>query len=127
MLIIEDQEDIRASLTAILEDAGHKVASADDGATGLDMAAVSQPEIILLDIAMPGVDGIETLRRLKASPATRGSTVIMVTAHGKGEYLLMAAQYGARDIIHKPWEPGEVELVVGWALKERMRTRVAAS
>jgi CheY-like chemotaxis protein len=127
ILVIEDQDDIRQALSTILEEAGHTVAAADNGLTGIDLASNGNPEVILLDIAMPGINGIETLRRLKASPATRHATVIMVSAYGKGEYLLLAAQYGARDFIHKPWEPGEVELVVGWALNDRQRAKLAAS
>jgi DNA-binding response OmpR family regulator len=75
------------------------------------------PDVVLLDIPMPGMDGLETLRRLKDQPESSSLPVIMVTAQGDRQNMVKAVQLGVRDYVTKPWEPGEVEMCVNWALK----------
>ena len=74
------------------------------------MIASSRPDVVLLDIAMPGMDGLETLRRLKDQPEFSSLPVIMVTAQGDRQNMVKAVQLGVRDYVTKPWEPGEVEM-----------------
>ena len=127
VLIIDDHEDVRDALSNVLEDAGYAALAAEDGLKGLEAAVASQPDVILLDIAMPGIDGLETLRRLKASEATCLIPVVMVTANGNREFMVTAVQYGTRDYICKPWEDGEVEMVVRWALNSSKKAQAAAA
>ena len=116
VLVVDDHEDIRLALTTLLESAGHDVSEAADGADALDAAMSDPPELILLDIGMKKIDGFETLMFLKADQQTRDIPVIMLTARGQPEDRHRARRLGAIDYIHKPWEPGEVEKRVGWAL-----------
>lgn len=117
ILVVDDHEEIREALAEILEEEGHEVLQAVDGLDALEMVSASPPDVILLDIAMPGMDGLETLRHLKNDSTSAAVPVIMVTAQGDRQNMVKAVQLGVRDYITKPWEPGEVEMCVNWAIK----------
>ena len=117
ILVVDDHEEIREALAEILEEEGHEVLQAVDGLDALEVVAATPPDVILLDIAMPGIDGLETLRRLKEKPESANLPVIMVTAQGDRQNMVKAVQLGVRDYVTKPWEPGEVEMCVNWAIK----------
>lgn len=121
ILVVDDSEDVRLALMTLLEDVGHDVLEAEDGSEVMAMVLSGSPELVLLDVAMPRVDGFEALKRLKADAATSDVPVIMVTAKGRPEDLAMARNLGARDYINKPWAEGEVEMRVDWALSARAR------
>ncbi len=125
ILVVDDHEEIRDALDAILEEEGHDVLQAENGKQAIEIVAANGPDVVLLDIAMPEMDGLETLRRLKASPETANAAVIMVTAQGDRHAMVKAVQLGTRDYITKPWETGEVEMCVNWALKAAQRARSA--
>ncbi len=122
ILVVDDHEEIREALAEILEEEGHEVLQAVDGLDALDMVAAALPDVILLDIAMPGMDGLETLQRLKDRPESSKLPVIMVTAQGDRQNMVKAVQLGVRDYVTKPWEPGEVEMCVNWAIKAATAT-----
>ena len=109
VLIVDDSSSNRLFLASILEEDGYRVIQAADGETGLTMAALERPVLILLDVVMPGIDGFETLRRLKADPVTRRSAVIMLTSLGDQESKLKAFDYGAVDYIIKSANESEVK------------------
>ena len=109
VLVVEDEPDIRELLVDILEDAGHEVVTAGDGVAALRKARNHYPEIILLDVMMPVMDGLQVLERLKSDPVTRSITVIMVTAKGQSQDEIKARFAGAWDYITKPFEADEVE------------------
>jgi DNA-binding response OmpR family regulator len=127
ILVVDDHEEIRDALAAILDEEGHEVVHAENGVVGLKVARSENPDVILLDIAMPQMDGLEVLRQLKADPATESISVIMVTAQGDRHAMVRAVQLGTRDYITKPWETGEVEMCVNWALKAKARAEAATS
>ncbi|MEZ4636426.1 MAG: response regulator [Caldilineaceae bacterium] len=85
ILIIDDEATIRRLLSVLLKRNGHEVLEAADGETGVETANNHQPDIILLDIMMPRVDGFETLRRLRANPNTAEIPVIFVSAKSQVE------------------------------------------
>lgn len=116
ILVVDDSGDIRLALATLLEDAGHDVLEAVDGSEVSAMVLSGHPEVVLLDVAMPRMDGFEALKRLKADAATSDVPVIMVTARGRQEDFAIARKLGARDYINKPWAEGEVEMRVQWAL-----------
>ena len=124
ILVVDDHEEIREALAEILEEEGHEVLQAVDGLDALEVVAATPPDVILLDIAMPGIDGLETLRRLKEKPESANLPVIMVTAQGDRQNMVKAVQLGVRDYVTKPWEPGEVEMCVNWAIKAAAVTSV---
>ena len=80
VLVVEDYEDARLMVEMILEDAGYRVLLASDGVEGVTMARRHRPDAILMDIFMPGLDGIEATRRIKADPAMASVPVIAYTA-----------------------------------------------
>ena len=121
ILVVDDSEDVRLALMTLLEDIGHQVFEAEDGSEVIAMVLSGSPDLVLLDVAMPRVDGFEALKRLKADDATNDVPVIMVTAKGRPEDLAMARNLGARDYINKPWAEGEVEMRVDWALSAASR------
>ena len=82
ILVVDDHEEIREALAEIVEEEGYKVLQAADGLDALEVIASSHPDVVLLDIAMPGMDGLETLRRLKDQPENSSLPVIMVIALG---------------------------------------------
>ena len=121
ILVVDDSEDVRLALATILEDAGYEIIEALDGSQVPAMVAEHRPDLVLLDVAMPKVNGFETLRNMKADKATSDIPVLMVTAKGRPEDLSLARSLGARDFISKPWADGEVELRVGWVLESAAR------
>ncbi|MCB9876386.1 MAG: response regulator [Planctomycetes bacterium] len=112
VLIIEDEKLIIVSTQMVLEAAGFRVESATNGEDGINKARTDSPDLILLDIMMPGIDGWETLTRLKREQATSNIPVVIFTAreHSRGHQ--KSAEMGAADYFRKPFEPDElIELV----------------
>jgi len=112
VLIIEDEKLIIVSTQMVLEAAGFRVESATNGEDGIAKARSLTPDLVLLDIMMPGIDGWETLTRLKRDPAAAGIPVVIFTAreHSRGHQ--RSAEMGAVDYFRKPFEPDElIELV----------------
>lgn len=116
ILIVDDQEDIRLALSITLREAGHAIYEAADGAEAVDKAIVCQPDLVLMDIAMPGMDGFAALKEMKEQPATHNTPVLMLTAMSRPEQRERARVLGAFDYITKPWAEGEVELRTDWAI-----------
>lgn len=112
VLIIEDEKLIIVSTQMVLEAAGFKVESATNGEDGIAQARALTPDLILLDVMMPGIDGWETLTRLKSDSGTSGVPVVIFTAreHSRGHQ--KSTEMGAADYFRKPFEPDElIELV----------------
>jgi len=100
ILVVDDEDSIRTSLAGILEDEGFRVMFANDGVTALDAVRKELPDLVLLDIWMPRMDGIETLRELKELyPAL---LIIMMSGHGTIETAVKSTKMGAYDFIEKP-------------------------
>ncbi|QEM67957.1 sigma-54-dependent Fis family transcriptional regulator [Geobacter sp. FeAm09] len=114
ILVVDDEKDIRISLTGILEDEGYQVLTAENGVEALECAQQELPDLVLLDIWMPGMDGLETLERLKTHfPQI---TVIMISGHGTIETAVRATKLGAFDFIEKPLSLDKVLISVVNAL-----------
>jgi two-component system cell cycle response regulator len=102
VLIVDDNRPNVELLQAHLESAGYEVATAFTGEEALASVASQSPDIILLDIMMPGMSGYEVCRRLKATPDTKGIPVVMVTALHELEDVEKAVEVGADDFLMKP-------------------------
>ena len=100
VLLVDDEEGIRKVVSIALKDAGYEVWTAENGEQGLDIFRRQQPPLVLTDIKMPGIDGIEVLRRIKAMETD--SEVIIITGHGEMELAISALQLEASDFITKP-------------------------
>ena len=115
VLIIDDEKDIRKALSGILEDEGYQVLNAESGVEGIEIARQELPDLILLDIWMPGMDGLEALDQLKKLfPQV---TVIMISGHGTIETAVRATKLGAFDFIEKPLSLEKVLISVANALQ----------
>lgn len=108
ILLVEDHEDNRNIYRTILEHYGFEVLLAPDGGEGLRLARERQPSLILMDIAIPVIDGFEATRALKADPATAQIPVVALTAHALQEDRERAAAAGCDGYLAKPVEPRRV-------------------
>lgn len=108
ILIIEDEPDIIELLEYNLTREGFETLSARDGETGLKQAQQSSPALVLLDLMLPNMDGLEVCRRIKASPETANIPIIMVTAKGEESDVVLGLGLGADDYVIKPFSPKEV-------------------
>jgi len=108
ILIIEDNPDIAANLGDYLDELGHTVDFAGDGITGLHLAIVNDFDAIVLDLALPGMDGLEVCRKLRQE-AGKNTPVLMLTARDRLEDKLAGFETGADDYLVKPFELQEVE------------------
>ncbi len=114
ILVVDDEERIRQSLNGILKDEGYEVQEAKDGAQALKQVESDSPDLVLLDIWMPGMDGIEVLERVKGQ--IPNLPVIMISGHGNIELAVKAVKLGAYDFIEKPLSLEKVLLAVNNAL-----------
>lgn len=117
VLIVDDQEANRLLLRDLLESQGHEVAEAVDGVEALERVADAAPDVVLLDVGMPGIDGFEVCRRLKADPATATIPVLLVTAHNQRDQRLLGIGAGANDYITKPIDKSDLSLRVRNAIR----------
>lgn len=108
VLIVEDSPSVRRLVEVSIRPLGVSVIEAEDGIKALAMARSEIPDVILLDIGLPGIDGWEVLRELRADPATAEIAVIIVTAHAQPEVAAAAEQRGADGFITKPFRPGHL-------------------
>ncbi|QHT60500.1 response regulator transcription factor [Paenibacillus lycopersici] len=105
ILVVDDEERIRRLLKMYLEKEGYVIEEAEDGETALRMATVGEFDLILLDVMLPGMDGIEVCTRLRQAKAT---PVIMLTAKGEEMNRVQGFEVGADDYVVKPFSPREV-------------------
>lgn len=120
ILIIDDEDDIREVAALSLETvAGWEVVAASSGAQGLIRAAEYQPDAILLDVMMPGMDGPTTFRELRKNPATQGIPVLLLTAKVQSTDQRRFADLGVNAILFKPFDPltlsEQIATVLGWS------------
>lgn len=127
ILVIEDTRDNREIAELILRHAGHTVVSATDGASGMEIASTTRPDLILMDLSLPQLDGWEATRRLKADPATRDIPVIAFTAHVTGAEQARAHAAGCAAVIAKPFDIDGFVRQVEQLLAARMRSRIIGS
>jgi DNA-binding NtrC family response regulator len=115
ILVVDDEVRIRTILAAVLRDEGYHVETAAGGAEAVDMAAAFAPQLVIVDLRMPGMDGIEAIRRIKDRfPRTVG---IILTAHGTIQSAVQAIREGVYDYLTKPFDNEQMMLVVRRALE----------
>ena len=120
ILLVDDEEDIREVLTISLEDMGYEVLEAENGRIALELFRKKKPMIVFTDIKMPGMDGIEILKKIKnESPYTQ---VIMITGHGDTDIAIKSLKYEAIDFIRKPISIESLEIALNRA-NEKILTR----
>ncbi len=114
VLIVDDEAEIRTSLRGVLNDEGLRVLEASGGREALDIVRAERPHLVLLDVWMPDIDGIELLRQLQGEPSR--PRVVMISGHGNVETAVRATKLGAFDFIEKPFSIDALLQVVGRAL-----------
>jgi DNA-binding response OmpR family regulator len=119
VLFIEDEDEIVELMRMRLEAAGFTFTSACNGEEGLVKAQKDKPDIILLDIIMPKVDGLTVCRKLKTDGATKNIPVIMISAAGSKEMQEKCREAGAQDFIRKPFEASELLIKITDYLKKK--------
>lgn len=108
IVVIEDEADILEIIDYNLSKEGYEVCSALDGEEGLQLVKKEVPDLVLLDLMLPGLDGIEVCRKLKADAATQSISIIMVTAKGEESDIVLGLGMGADDYVSKPFSPREL-------------------
>lgn len=122
ILVVDDEPAIREYLKMVLTEQGYTVLTAPDGREALPLAVQEQPDLILLDIFMPYLDGIETLKRLRERPTTRNLRVIILTAYDTRDRLEDSIVAGADDFLSKPINLTELRIRVSSMLKVKGMT-----
>jgi CheY-like chemotaxis protein len=112
ILIIEDNDDARGSLHAFLAESGHEIYEAVDSPTGVEKALEVQPDIVLIDLGLPGVDGYEVAIRIRSMPACSAAILIAVTGYGQSEYRAKAVSAGFNGYLVKPLDATELEKLI---------------
>ena len=116
ILIIDDEPAIRKTLAQILEDEGHKTTACESGEEGLTQLAREEFDLVLLDLWLPGIDGLAVLERLRGAG---GTPVIVISGHGSVDSAVRATRLGAYDFLEKPLSLERVLLTVNHALSDR--------
>ncbi len=129
VLVIDDSRTVVAALSHMLRQAGYQPMGANDAELGIDMAATEQPDLIFLDIVLPGLNGFAALRRLRKDPRTINIPVIMISGNPQAAEQFYLERIGADDFMKKPFGRAEVfsrieKLVRGGELPGRSREGV---
>ena len=117
IVVIEDESDILDVIEYNLAREGYRVRTYRDGEQGLLAVRRDAPDLVLLDLMLPGLDGLEVCRRLKQDPVTRAIPIVMVTAKGEESDVVLGLGVGADDYIAKPFSPKELVARVGAVLR----------
>jgi DNA-binding NarL/FixJ family response regulator len=114
VLLVDDQTLVRSGFRALLERADDidVIGEATDGAEAVERARADRPDVVLMDIRMPGLDGLEATRRITADPSLEGVRVVMLTTFGLDEYVFEALHVGASGFLLKEVEPDELRKAV---------------
>jgi two-component system, OmpR family, alkaline phosphatase synthesis response regulator PhoP len=120
VLVVDDEREIRDLLQISLSAEGYEVVVASNGEEAMGLAKTGNPQVILLDIEMPGIDGIETCKRLEADERTRLIPIIMMTSRGDRD--IEAYLEGAADVINKPFDIVQLAIRVKSILRVRHLT-----
>ena len=117
ILIIDDEQDVIDLLSLHLRKAGYALVTATDGATGLRLAREETPALIILDLMLPKMPGLEVCKVLKTDSTTRGTPVLMLTAKAEEVDRIVGLEFGADDYVTKPFSPRELVLRVNAILR----------
>jgi putative two-component system response regulator len=119
VLVVDDVAANRELLEALLQDLGHMVRQARDGAEALEAIEEEEPDLVLLDVDMPRLDGLQVCRRIKSHPTRRLVPVVLITAHQDRETRLRGLEAGADDFLTKPFDAAELRIRTRVLLRDR--------
>ncbi len=121
ILVIEDEEDILALIHFNLVKAGFQVECAMTGEEGFTKVREYKPDLVFLDLMLPGIDGLEVCRRLRQAPDTQETPIIMLTAKGEEDDIVQGLELGADDYITKPFSPQILQARARAVLRRRVK------
>ena len=121
ILLVDDERDIIDLITLHLEREGHEIFAVGNGLRVLAAAIQHEPELIVLDLMLPGIDGINVFRQLRAEPKTRSIPVIMLTARSQTGDRIAGLETGADDYLTKPFSPRELLLRIQAVLRRSQK------
>ena len=127
VLVVDDERDIRELLVDELTDHDYEVIDAKNGAEALDRVHNDRPDIVLLDLMMPVMDGVQVLEALRSNADTADIPVVLLTAVSADEGEQRTRDLGANHYVTKPWEPGTIETVIKVTLREAAKGDQAAA
>lgn len=119
ILIVDDEEDIIELIKYNLKNEGYAILTAGTGEQAIKTAKNSRPDLIVLDLMLPGIDGLEVTRYLKNNDQTRDIPIVMVTAKGEESDIVTGLELGANDYISKPFSPRELQARIRAILRRR--------
>jgi two-component system phosphate regulon response regulator PhoB len=119
IIAIEDEPDLLEVVRYNLSREGYQVQGSEDGEEGLELIQKSPPDLVLLDLMLPGMDGLEICRRVKYDPSTRDIPIIIVSAKGEESDVVLGLELGADDYVVKPFSPRELVARVRAVLRRR--------
>ena len=119
ILVVDDEPTIRALVRSVLEGRGYRTTEAADGISALQLAVRERPDLILLDVALPGLSGLEVCRRLKENAATASIPVLLITGVLQQAERPVAVDAGAQGVIAKPFNPASLVAQIEEALRQR--------
>ena len=125
ILVVDDEEDILELVRYNLAREGYKILCASSGEDGLKVAKAEKPNLIVLDLMLPGIDGLDVTRRLKADDATRKIPIVMLTAKGEESDIVTGLELGAEDYITKPFSPRVLVARIKAALRRELKGVIA--
>ncbi len=129
VLVIDDEPDVLLLCRVNLRHAGHDVTETQDGAEGVSLARETEPDVVVLDLMLPRMDGYEVLRALRADPTTRDVPVVVLTAKAQRAEHTRSLEHGAAVFLTKPFAPEDlvhrVEDVAAMTTEERDEHRLA--
>ena len=108
VLVVDDEQDLVKLIRYHLEKDGYKVLSASNGEDALFLARREKPELVILDLMLPGIDGLEVCKKLKADPELASIAIVMLTAKGEEVDITLGLKLGADDYVAKPFSPKEL-------------------
>lgn len=119
VLVVDDEPNIVLSLEFLMQQAGFEVSTAQDGETALQLVGQTPPDLLLLDISLPGISGFEVLEALRAQDAFKKLPIVMLTAHGREVEREKGLALGADDYITKPFSTRQLVEKVKALLQEQ--------
>ena len=112
ILLVEDSEDIRLMLKRLLEMSGYDVTEAVNGEQAVQRAEMMLPDVILMDLSLPRIDGLTATRRIRRMPNLKGTPIIVITAHESADFQAAALASGCNEYVNKPIDFVELERLI---------------
>lgn len=112
VLLVDDHPDIVRLLSLALRGEGHTILTCGDGLSAMELVRAERPDVVVLDVVMPGLDGLRVLNRIKTDPALQDTTVVMLTVRDHPEDMALGLDVGADYYLCKPFRPTDVASLV---------------